>query len=99
MQKTILSPRLAPWVLKILARVIRSNPPKKRKGISVVKQAKTFIEVVDCATGVAGTYCIRRMDGIYASYWNPCGWAGSGYVFTDKKLADAVQALLSREDK
>jgi hypothetical protein len=57
------------------------------------------MEVIDYATGVKGSYCIRRMEGIYAAFWNPKGWAGSGYVFTDKQLADAVCELLIERTK
>ena len=53
------------------------------------------LALVDHATGVAGTYCIGRRDpkGFW-SYWNPSGWAGSGYVFTDPNLAERVLQLL-----
>lgn len=53
-----------------------------------------MIEVTDYATGVKGTYCIGRKNGIYWSYWNPSGWAGSGYLFHDKVLAEAIATLL-----
>jgi hypothetical protein len=51
------------------------------------------MEVVDYATGVKGSYCIGKFEGFW-SFWNPNCWAGSGYVFTDKKLANAVCKLL-----
>jgi hypothetical protein len=53
------------------------------------------MEVIDYATGAKGSYCIRRVDGIYASYWNPNGWAGSGYVFADKRIAEALCILMT----
>ena len=80
---------LAPWVLNAVENALLADKSGENR----------MIEVVDYATGTAGSYCIRRMDGIYASYWNPFGWAGSGYVFTDKKLADAVQALLAPKER
>ena len=54
------------------------------------------LALVDHATGVAGTYCIGRRDpkGFW-SYWNPSGWAGSGYVFEDRKLAERVLAMIA----
>lgn len=59
--------------------------------------APTEITVIDYATGAKGSYCLQRMDGIYASFWNPSGWAGSGYVFTDKRLADSLCKTLNDE--
>ena len=50
-------------------------------------------ELVDCADGVAGHYCIGRKEGAFMSFWNPDGWAGSGYLFTDKRIAEAVMGL------
>jgi len=55
------------------------------------------IVLVNRADGVDGHYCIGRDAEIgrpYMEFWNPHGWFGSGYLFTDKKLADAVAALL-----
>jgi hypothetical protein len=55
------------------------------------------MQVVDYMTGAKGSYGIERQDERgFRSFWNPSGWAGSGYVFTDKKLADAVLELLQR---
>ena len=56
-------------------------------------------EIVDHATGVEGNYCIgQRVAGAPAfwSFWNPSGWAGSGFVFTDKAAAKAVIGLLEK---
>jgi hypothetical protein len=53
------------------------------------------MEVIDYAAGASGSYCIRRMNGIFASYWNTNGWAGSGYVFEDKRIADALCSTLT----
>lgn len=53
------------------------------------------LELRDYATGVQGSYCIGRKVDYYWQFWNPGGeWAGSGYVFTDKKLAEAIMVLL-----
>ncbi len=53
------------------------------------------IYVTDGATGVKGSFCIERDNLRFAEFWNPTGWAGSGYVFTDEKLAYAVRDLLA----
>jgi hypothetical protein len=56
-------------------------------------------EIVDYATGIQGTYCIgQRVAGApaFIAYWNPAGWAGSGYVFTDKELVEAIVGLLEK---
>lgn len=53
--------------------------------------------LVDWGDGVAGHYCIGRvLCPPYIEYWNPApyGWTASGYLFTDKRLADAVLELL-----
>ena len=47
-------------------------------------------EITDYATGVEGTFCIGRKEGAFMSYWNPGGWAGSGYVFHDRRIAEVV---------
>ncbi len=60
------------------------------------------IYVTDRATGAKGSFCISRpMDekGFYTEHWNPQGWAGSGYVFTDEKLAYAVRDLLAYREE
>lgn len=46
--------------------------------------------VVDKATGVEGAYCIAKEEGGFRMLWNPSGWAGSGYVFTNKLIAELV---------
>ena len=54
------------------------------------------LSIVDYATGVSGAYCIgRRNTQGFWSYWNPSGWAGSGYVFIDRKLAESVLAMIA----
>ena len=56
------------------------------------------IEVIDYAAGAEGTYCIGRKMGdnhAFMEFWNPHGWAGSGYVFSNKTLAHALCGLLS----
>jgi len=53
------------------------------------------LSIVDYATGVSGSYCIgKRNPTGFWSYWNPSGWAGSGYLFEDRKLAERVLQLL-----
>lgn len=59
------------------------------------ERADAELEIVDRATGAKGTLCISRKSGIYSEFWNPAGWAESGYVFTDRKLAEAVRDLLA----
>ena len=54
------------------------------------------LSIVDYATGVSGSYCIgKRNPTGFWSYWNPSGWAGSGYLFEDRKLAERVLQLLA----
>ena len=66
------------------------------------------IYVTDRATGVKGSFCISRPvrdNNFYTEYWNPgakgdsARWAGSGYVFTDEKLAYAVRDLLAYREE
>ena len=60
------------------------------------------IYVTDRATGAKGSFCIERPmkdNNFYTEYWNPEGWAGSGYVFTDEKLAYAVRDLLAYQQE
>lgn len=64
-------------------------------GCAAQSQKAPELELVDHATGVKGTYCIGRKEGAYMSFWNPEGWAGSGYVFTDKRIAESVMAGLA----
>jgi hypothetical protein len=74
----------------------RSCLSYKLEGDSVDLMTKIY--VVDRATGVRGTFCIERPcadNHAFSEYWNPDGWAGSGYVFTDEKLAYAVRDLLA----
>ena len=52
-------------------------------------QRDTF-EILDRATGVPGAYCIARKEGAFLSFWNPSGWAGAGYVFDDRRIAQAL---------
>jgi hypothetical protein len=58
-------------------------------------------EVLDYATGVQGSYTIRRIFEWgpsklpTAEFWNPSGWSASGYVINDRKLADAICNLLA----
>ena len=54
------------------------------------------IAVHDCATGAKDSYCVGKVNGAYYSFWNPHGWAGSGYVFYDKVLAEAICDLIRR---
>jgi hypothetical protein len=58
------------------------------------------IYVIDNATGAKGSFCIERPSHQWPNtneYWNPQGWSGSGYVFTDEKLAYAVRDILAGE--
>ena len=62
----------------------------------------TKIYVVGHATGAKGDFCIERPCADHPrfnEYWNPSGWAGSGYVFTDEKLAYAVRNLLAYQQE
>lgn len=57
------------------------------------------LRLCDRADGVRGHYCIGRPVRncpAFTEYWNPSGWAGSGYLFTDEKLAQAVLDLLAQ---
>ena len=73
----------------------------KAKNVQSLKQAaapQLAIEVIDYAAGAKGTYCIGRKMGdnhAFMEFWNPHGWAGSGYVFSNKTLAHALCGLLS----
>jgi hypothetical protein len=65
-----------------------------------VEELTQELEVIDYATGAKGSYCIQRRvadNPAFVEFWNPSPnkWAGSGYVFTDAKLAHAVCGLLS----
>jgi hypothetical protein len=56
------------------------------------------IHVFDYATGAKGSFCIGRPcadNSFFREFWNPTGWAGSGFVFENKKLAYAVRDLLA----
>lgn len=74
------------------------NPTEKELRDLRRKRLNPFpYRIVDRATGVRGAYCIeQKMEDApaYSVYWNPSGWAGSGYVFTDKALAETVVSLL-----
>jgi hypothetical protein len=55
------------------------------------------LEIVDYATGVKGSFCISRPvadNPKFTEFWNPSGWAGSGFVFTDRALVESVKRLL-----
>ena len=55
--------------------------------------------IEDYAAGVRGDYCIsQRIVGApaFQAFWNPTGWAGSGFVFTNKSLAEAIVKLLEQ---
>lgn len=45
------------------------------------------------ADGVMGHYCVGSEIEGHMEYWNPSGWAASGFVFTDKTLAVSVLNL------
>jgi hypothetical protein len=56
------------------------------------------LQLYDRADGVEGHYCIgRQANPPFAEFWNPDGWAGSGFVFEDERLAQAVLKLLQNE--
>jgi hypothetical protein len=45
-----------------------------------------------------GTYISRMKNNGFSEFWNTSGkWAGSGYMFTDVLLADAVLRLLKEK--
>lgn len=57
----------------------------------IEKLGITQMEIIDCANGVQGNYCIRReMPGGFVSYWTFEGWKAFGYVFVDKQMAKLV---------
>lgn len=58
--------------------------------MSAEERKRAAFAIVDFATGVKGSYCIGRKCGAFTEFWNPSGWAGSGYVFYDRQIAEAL---------
>lgn len=60
------------------------------------------LKLHDRADGVKGHYCIGRPmrdHPAFTEYWNPSGWAGSGYLFTDEKLVQSVLDLIAEVER
>lgn len=66
--------------------------------VCAFEKPRLEVKLVNYADGVDGHYCIGRRVGntIYQEFWNPDGWAGSGFLFTDKRIAEAVANGLSK---
>src|ERR1700733_3543753 len=94
---------LAGVILKHFAEALRPQPEFDQKYFSGFERKADSLahseapqrdreyEIVGLATGVKGSFCIGRKEGVYMAYWNPGDkWAGAGYVFHDRRIVEAL---------